>query len=108
MSRTANIPHDIHAGGDNLSLPWYKERPAELSSSTKDLLLDYSAIPEDQIIPHICKVVRGEQGEAITAPLISAREMPPGLCFHTHVSVLFASLIPHSANIHSIQKCFPA
>lgn len=57
----ANIPDDIHAGQDNkLTLPWYKERPTELSSSTKDLLLNYSGIPEDQIIPHICKVVRGE------------------------------------------------
>ena len=50
---------DKQVGERDKGVPWYTkdEELQDLSPSTKELLQSYSGISEDQILPHIYKVV---------------------------------------------------
>lgn len=47
------------------NVPWYNEYLEDLNPGTRELLESYSEIPQDQILPHIYKVVRRLQAEVV-------------------------------------------
>ena len=48
---------DTQIGGRDKNVPWWSDELQELSPSTKELLMSYSGISSDQVLPHIYKVV---------------------------------------------------
>ncbi|KAF1345049.1 hypothetical protein BDV97DRAFT_40293 [Delphinella strobiligena] len=106
MSKMANIPDDIPAGQDNKSLPWYKEAPTELDSSPAELLLTYSGMPEDQIIPHICKIRDAAWGICPCPCIGCFRFLDPSLSKHPLYQEVLARLKPGQQKHLDLGCCF--
>lgn len=66
---------DAQVSSRNKDVSWYSSDIGELSPATKELLHSYSGIPEDQIIPHILKVVRAQDPKppSLVAPTAATR-----------------------------------